>query len=74
MRTTPATATEVDAWLTVLRQRGHIHDVQNPCDGTWVVRQHPAESPWTLHHPVLAMDWIEDLIRETTDYQQDSGR
>jgi hypothetical protein len=39
MRTKPATPAEVDTWLTVLHQRGHIHraesgpDTPGPCNG-----------------------------------------
>jgi hypothetical protein len=74
VRTTPATAAEVDAWLTVLHHYGHIHHVQPHPDGIWAVQRHPGQRPWTLHAPVLAMDWIEDLVRETTERQPDSNR
>lgn len=63
MRTTRTTAAEADAWLTVLHCRGHLHEVRTHADGTWTVRERPESSPWTLHHPVLAMDWIENLVR-----------
>ncbi|MFC8719675.1 hypothetical protein [Kitasatospora sp. NPDC057198] len=64
MRTTPATWTEADAWLTVLQQHGHLHRVQDGTDGTRTVQRGRHSRPWTLHHPVLALDWIEDLVRD----------
>jgi hypothetical protein len=63
MRTMPATAAEVDAWLTVLHDRGHLQAVQAHPDGTWTVQERPTDGPWTLHHPVLAMDWIAQVVR-----------
>ncbi|MER5183275.1 hypothetical protein ABT009_33840 [Streptomyces sp. NPDC002896] len=74
MRTTPATAAEVDAWLTVLHHHGHLHHAQAHPDGTWTVQRHPGQIPWTLHAPVLAMDWIEGLVRETGQHQHGSHR
>ncbi|MCX5449843.1 hypothetical protein [Streptomyces nigrescens] len=64
MRTHPATPAEADSWLTVLHQRGHLHRAQSGPDNTWTVQRERHSRPWTLHHPVLAMDWIEDLVRE----------
>ncbi|WP_405466695.1 hypothetical protein OG783_28790 [Streptomyces jietaisiensis] len=63
MRTTPATSAEVDAWLTVLHRRGHLKAVQEHPDGTWTVQERSTDEPWTLHHPVLAMDWITQVVR-----------
>ncbi|MFD9793808.1 hypothetical protein ACFWXK_23010 [Streptomyces sp. NPDC059070] len=70
MRTHPATPAEVDSWLTVLQRRGHLHHVQSEPDGTWIVQREQHDRPWALHHPVLAMDWIEELVHEIQ--QQDS--
>jgi hypothetical protein len=71
MRTTPATTAEVDSWLTVLRANGHLHRAAPGLDGTWTVQRHQDSEPFTLHHPVLAMDWIEtvllDLRRQATE-------
>ncbi|WP_330433912.1 hypothetical protein OIC43_03645 [Streptomyces sp. NBC_00825] len=64
MRTHPATPAEVYSWLTVLHQHGHLHRVQSGLNNTWTVQRTPHARPWTLHHPVLAMDWIEELVRE----------
>ncbi|GAQ54856.1 hypothetical protein [Streptomyces acidiscabies] len=74
MRSTPATAAEVDAWLTVLHTHGHLHHRETHPDGTWSVREHPDSIPWTLHHPVLAMDWIEALVREIAANEPDTRR
>ncbi|MGQ4731496.1 hypothetical protein ACUN3E_27965 [Streptomyces sp. Ju416(a)] len=64
MRINPAIAAEVDSWLTVLQRRGHLHHVQSEPDGTWIVQREWHDRPWTLHHPVLAMDWVKDLVRK----------
>ncbi|MEW1996945.1 hypothetical protein [Streptomyces coelicoflavus] len=64
MRTRPATPAEVDSWLTVLYRRGHLHRAQSGPDNTWIVQRGQHSRPWTLHHPILAMDWIEELVRE----------
>lgn len=74
MRTSPVTVAEVDSWLTVLRGHGHLHRAERRPDNTWVVQRRPASSPWTLHHPVLAMDWIEDVLRDIHRSEQDSGK
>ncbi len=71
MRTSPASAAEVDTWLAILHQRGHLHRVEPGPNGTWTVQRCPHSRPWTLHHPVLAMDWIEEVLREVR--QQDAG-
>ncbi|MFF3750523.1 hypothetical protein ACFYYH_08700 [Streptomyces sp. NPDC002018] len=71
MRTNPTTAAEVDSWLAVLHQRGYLHHAESATDGTWTVQRHSHGGPWTLHHPVLAMDWIEDILRDV--HQQDTG-
>ncbi|MFD5469599.1 hypothetical protein [Streptomyces sp. NPDC127105] len=64
MRTNPATPAEVDSWLTVLHQRGHLHRAESGPGNTWTVQRRPHSRPWTLHHPVLAMDWIEEVVRD----------
>lgn len=74
MRTTPATATEADTWLTVLRDRGHLHHVQTGPDGTWTVQRTPDAGPWTLHHPVLAIDYIADILRDVRSRSAETGR
>lgn len=58
MRTHPATPTEVNSCLTVL------HRAQSGPDNTWIVQRTRESRPWTLHHPVLAMDWIEEIVRD----------
>lgn len=74
MRTTPATAAEVESWLTVLHQHGHVHDIRRGPESTWIVRRCPDGRPWTLHHPVLAMDWIENTVREIRHSATDKRR
>ncbi|MFJ6574146.1 hypothetical protein ACIQNU_42825 [Streptomyces sp. NPDC091292] len=34
----------------------------------------PAHSPLDLHHPVLAMDWIEELVRDIRQQNPESSR
>ena len=74
MRTTPATTAEVDTWLTVLHRHGHLHRAQSRPDGTWTVQRHPHSRPWTLHHAVLAMDWIEDVLRDVDQQDVETSR
>ncbi|MFF4785742.1 hypothetical protein ACFY3E_31045 [Streptomyces griseorubiginosus] len=74
MRTRPATIVEVDSWLTVLHHSGHLHRAQSGPDNTWTVQRTPHSRPWTLHHPVLAMDWIEELVREIRQQNPETGR
>ena len=74
MRTHPATRAEVDSWLTVLHQRGHLHRAQCGPDTTWTVQREQHDPPWTLHHPVLAMDWIEELVREIQQQDPETSR
>ncbi|WP_441247358.1 hypothetical protein [Kitasatospora sp. McL0602] len=64
MRTTPATPAEVDTWLAVLHQHGHLHHAESGSDATWTVQRRRHSHPWTLLHPVLAMDWIEEVLRD----------
>ncbi|MFE4826726.1 hypothetical protein [Streptomyces sp. NPDC056672] len=74
MRTTPATAAEVDTWLTVLRQYGHLHRAEARPDNTWTVQRSSHDTPWTLHHPVLAMDWIETVLRDVHRQNTETSR
>ncbi|KQX30764.1 hypothetical protein ASD97_13050 [Streptomyces sp. Root63] len=74
MRTHPATPAEVDSWLTVLHQRGHLHRAQSGPDTTWTVQRKQGDRPWTLHHPVLAMDWIADLVHEIQQQDPETSR
>ncbi|MER5613921.1 hypothetical protein [Streptomyces sp. NPDC002215] len=74
MRTHPATPAEVDSWLTVLHRRGHLHRAQSGPDNTWTVQRTLHTRPWTLHHPVLAMDWIEELVREIRQQNPETSR
>lgn len=74
MRTRPATPAEVDSWLAVLHQHGHLHHAQSAPDNTWTVQRTPHTRPWTLHHPVLAMDWIEKLVREIRQQNPETTR
>ncbi|MDJ1136263.1 hypothetical protein [Streptomyces iconiensis] len=64
MRTTPPTTEEIDVWLAVLRVHGHLHHAEPGSEGTWTVRRTPASTPHTLHHPVLALDYIADVLRD----------
>ncbi|MFB7618882.1 hypothetical protein [Kitasatospora sp. NPDC056181] len=64
MRTTPATWAEADAWLTVLHQRGHLHRIETGPDGTRTVQRGQHSRALTLHHPALALDFVEDRLRE----------
>ncbi|MEI5525290.1 hypothetical protein WB388_32255 [Streptomyces brasiliscabiei] len=74
MRTTPATAAEADAWLTVLHRRGHLHRVEAGPDETWIVHRRPDSRPWTLHHPILAMDYIAGILRDVRRRSPESSR
>ncbi|MFE2559734.1 hypothetical protein ACFXGT_27645 [Streptomyces sp. NPDC059352] len=74
MRTHPATPAEVDSWLTVLHQRGHLHHAQPGPDDTWIVQREQHDRPWTLHHPILAMDWIGELVREIQQQNPEKSR
>ncbi|MFE7337005.1 hypothetical protein [Streptomyces griseus] len=74
MRTHPATPAEVDSWLTVLHQRGHLHSAHSGPDTTWIVQREQRDRPWTLHHPVLAMDWIAALVREIQQQDPETSR
>ena len=74
MRTKPATQAEADTWLAVLVREGHLHHAESGPDRTWTVQRRRHSRPWTLHHPVLAMDFIEDILRDVHQQEADSGR
>lgn len=64
MRTTPPTTDEINVWITVLRAHGHLHRAEPGPEGTWTVRRTPRSTPHTLHHPVLALDYVAEILRE----------
>ncbi|MEU1088695.1 hypothetical protein ABZ401_18000 [Streptomyces sp. NPDC005892] len=74
MRTRPATPAEVDSWLALLHLHGHLRHAKSAPDITWTVQRTPHTRPWTLHHPVLAMDWIEELVREIRHQNPETTR
>ncbi|MFJ9419998.1 hypothetical protein ACIRPT_38470 [Streptomyces sp. NPDC101227] len=74
MRITPATHAEADAWITVLRDHGHLHRAEPGPEGSWTVQRTQASTPRTLHHPVLAMDWIEEILREDQHHYTEPGQ
>ncbi|MEV7088009.1 hypothetical protein AB0O07_19310 [Streptomyces sp. NPDC093085] len=74
MRTNPATPAEVESWLTVLHQCGHLYRADPGPRGIWTVRRRREDLPWTLHHPVLAMDWIEEVLREVRQEDPEASR
>jgi hypothetical protein len=74
MRTNPATPVEVDSWLAVLLREGHIHRAEPGPDRTWTVQRRRHSRPLTLHHPVLAMDFIEDVLRDVRQQDAEPGR
>jgi hypothetical protein len=74
MRTTPATVAEADAWLTVLHRRGHLYRVEAGPDGDWIVHRTPDARPRTLHHPVLAMDYVASILRDVRRHSPESSR
>lgn len=74
MRKSPATQAEVESWLAVLHQCGHLYRAEPGPEGTWLVQRHRRDCPWTLHHPVLAMDWIEEVLRDARQQDPEAGR
>lgn len=74
MRTNPATPAEVETWLAVLHRSGHLHRAEPGPDHVWTVQSRRHSRPWTLHHPVLAMDWIEDVLRDVQQREAEPGR
>lgn len=74
MRTTPVTHAEADAWITVLRDRGHLHRSEIGPDGTWTVQRTPASRPRTLHHPVLALDFVAEILSDIRRHEPGLSR
>ncbi|MDX3097120.1 hypothetical protein PV417_21650 [Streptomyces sp. ME19-03-3] len=64
MRTTSATRAEADAWITVLSRYGHLHHAEPGPEGTWTVQRTPTSAPRTLHHPVLTLDFVVEVLRD----------
>ncbi|MFG3253283.1 hypothetical protein [Streptomyces sp. NPDC048172] len=64
MRTTPPTIDEIDVWLAVLRGHGHLHRAEPGPDRSWTVQRTQSSTPRTLHHPVLALDYIAEILRD----------
>ncbi|GGU68653.1 hypothetical protein GCM10010211_37520 [Streptomyces albospinus] len=74
MRTTAATHAEADAWITVLRDHGHLHRAEPGPDGNWTVQRNPASTPRTLHHPVLALDYVAEILRDVRSHTAKTPR
>ncbi|MFF3547274.1 MULTISPECIES: hypothetical protein [Streptomyces] len=74
MRTTPATHAEADAWITVLRDYGHLHRAEPGPDGSWTVQRTRASTPRTLHHPVLALDYVAEVLRDVHGHTVETPR
>ncbi|MFF2503529.1 hypothetical protein ACFVTY_09155 [Streptomyces sp. NPDC058067] len=64
MRTTTATRPEADAWIAVLTKYGHLHHAEPGPDGVWTVQRTRTSTPHTLHHPVLVLDFVADVLRD----------
>ncbi|MET7841334.1 hypothetical protein ABZT45_22455 [Streptomyces sp. NPDC005356] len=64
MRTTPTTRLEADTWIAVLIKYGHLHSAEPGPDETWTVKRTPASTPQTLHHPVLALHFVAEILRD----------
>ncbi|MGW2087561.1 hypothetical protein [Streptomyces sp. NPDC001880] len=64
MRTTSATRAEADAWITVLSRYAHLHRAEPGPDGVWTVQRTPTSTPRTLHHPVLALDFVAEILHD----------
>ncbi|WP_326692316.1 MULTISPECIES: hypothetical protein [unclassified Streptomyces] len=74
MRATPPSTEEIEVWLAVLRAHGHLHCAEAGPDGTWTVRRTPSSAPHTLHHPVLALDYIAAVLRDVRVEAGDGAR
>ncbi|MEU5833986.1 hypothetical protein ABZ820_09910 [Streptomyces diacarni] len=74
MRTTPPTTEEIDVWLAVLRAHGHVHRAESGPEETWTVWRTPSSAPHTLHHPVLALDYIAAVLRDVRVEAGDGAR
>ncbi|MGH4028738.1 hypothetical protein ACQB60_07360 [Actinomycetota bacterium Odt1-20B] len=64
MRTTPATQAEADAWIAVLTKYGHLHSAEPGPDEVWTVQRTPTSTPRTLHHPVLTLDFVAEVLHD----------
>jgi hypothetical protein len=73
MRIRVPAAAEVDAWLAVLTRHGHLHRAEPGPAGSWIVQRTAHERPWTLHHPVLALDYITTVLRDAHAHPRDRG-
>lgn len=73
MRTTPPTTEEIDVWLAVLRAHGHLDRAESGPEGSWTVWRAPS-TPHTLHHPVLALDYIAAVLRDVRAEAGDAAR
>ncbi|MFB6603584.1 hypothetical protein ACFCXR_21925 [Streptomyces noursei] len=60
MPTTPATRAEVDAWITVLRDHGHLHSAEPGPEGAWTVQRTAISQPRTFHYSALALDYVAE--------------
>jgi hypothetical protein len=69
MRTTPTTPAEADAWITVLHRYGHLHRAEPGPDGTWTVQRTADSQPRTLHHPVLALDFVAEILQDVRSHR-----
>ncbi|RKT19972.1 hypothetical protein BX285_4448 [Streptomyces sp. 1114.5] len=58
----------------VLTQRGHLHRVETGPDGARSVQRGRHSRPWTLHHPVLALDFVEDLLLDIRQRDTEASR
>ncbi|MFG3255263.1 hypothetical protein [Streptomyces sp. NPDC048172] len=74
MRTTPPTSDEIDVWIAVLRDHGHLHCAESGPDRSWTVQRTPSSTPHTLHHPVLALDYIAEILRDVRLGAEDGVR
>ncbi|MFE7318229.1 hypothetical protein ACFU7T_34800 [Streptomyces sp. NPDC057555] len=74
MRTTPATHAEADAWITVLRDHGHLHRAEPGPEGAWTVQRTSTSQPQTLHHPVLALDFVAEILRDVRQHAPELPR
>lgn len=64
MRTAPVTQAEAEAWIAVLMRYGHLHHAAPGPNGAWTVRRTPTGTPHTLHHPVLVLDYVAEVLRD----------
>lgn len=74
MRTTAATYAEADAWITVLRDHGHLYRAETEPDGTWAVWRTATSTPRTLHHPVFALDYVAEILLDVRGNKVESPR